>query len=274
MKQKLKRVLLTLALGIMLIPVLRSAARSDSGTAIWPELKGATISNGSLMVDATGANDGYFFAAVGWKTNHRLKMRVIKSGTTLTYDLNSDAEYELFPLQLGDGYYEIVLYENVSGKKYAQKGSVGLNVKQNRDEAAFLVPNQYLNYSAASEAVGMADSLCAGMSEKEAYEAVCKFMKTSFVYDFIKAINIKPGMLPDIDGSYAKKMGVCQDLAAITVAMLRTQGIPSRLIIGYADKQYHAWTVATVNGKEQFFDPTAAISAISPVKDYSVERYY
>ena len=27
-----------------------------------------------------------------------------------TYDLNSDGEYELFPLQLGDGIYEISLY--------------------------------------------------------------------------------------------------------------------------------------------------------------------
>ena len=95
-----------------------------------------------------------------------------------------------------------------------------------------------------------------------------------FVYDFIKAINIKPGMLPDIDGSYSKKMGVCQDLSAIMVAMLRTQGIPSRLIIGYADSQYHAWTMTMINGEETFFDPTAAIAAISQVKEYSMERYY
>jgi transglutaminase-like putative cysteine protease len=120
----------------------------------------------------------------------------------------------------------------------------------------------------------MADTLCDGKSEKESFEAVCKFMSTSFAYDFIKAVTIKPGMLPDIDGSYAKKMGVCQDLSAIMVAMLRTQGIPSRLIIGYADSQYHAWTMTSVNGKDAFFDPTAALSAISTVKEYSMERFY
>ena len=29
---------------------------------------------------------------------------------------------------------------------------------------------------------------------------------------------------------------VCQDLAAIMCCMLRTQGLPARLVIGYADK--------------------------------------
>ena len=175
---------------------------------------------------------------------------------------------------MGTGYYEIHLYENVSGKKYAMAGSVGLYVTMENQEAAFLVPSQYINYTKASEAVAMADELCAGKGEKEAFDAVCKFMKTSFVYDFIKAVTIKPSMLPDIDGSYAKRMGICQDLSAITCAMLRTQGIPARMIIGYADSRYHAWTVSKINGKDIFFDPTAAIAAISSVKEYSMERYY
>ena len=51
-------------------------------------------------------------------------------------------------------------------------------------------------------------------------------MKT-FSYDYIKAINIKAGMLPDIPGTWDKRMGVCQDLAAIMCCMLRTQGIVS-----------------------------------------------
>ena len=79
-------------------------------------------------------------------------------------------------------------------------------------------------------------------------------MKSHFIYDYIKAATVKAGTLPDIDGSFAKKAGICQDLSAIMVCMLRTQGIPSRLIIGYADKQYHAWVTTTVEKKEEFFD--------------------
>ena len=46
------------------------------------------------------------------------------------------------------------------------------------------------------------------------------------------------------------------------------------MVIGYADKQYHAWTVTKIGGKEYLFDPTAAVSAIGKVKNYTVERMY
>ena len=69
-------------------------------------------------------------------------------------------------------------------------------------------------------------------------------------------------------------MGVCQDLSAIMACKLRTQGIPCKLMIGYADKQYHAWTVSIINGEEVFYDPTAALNAISKVKEYTLERFY
>ena len=84
----------------------------------------------------------------------------------------------------------------------------------------------------------------------------------------------KLSLLPDIENCFDAKAGVCQDLSAIMVCMLRVQGIPAKLMIGYADKNYHAWVVCDFGGQEHFFDPTAAINGISKVKTYSVERYY
>ena len=80
-------------------------------------------------------------------------------------------------------------------------------------------------------------------------------------------------LLPDIENCFDAKAGVCQDLSAIMVCMLRVQGIPAKLMIGYADSYYHAWIVAVVNGKETFFDPTHAIGCIN-AKKYAVERFY
>ena len=260
----------------LLIP-FRSADISAiaSDLAKWPMEPGSQIqTSGKLRADLSNAKDGYFMAALTGPSNHKMKMRVQKGDTTLTYDLNQKGDYEVFPLQLGSGHYDILLYENVSGKKYSQAGYLGLDVTLTREDAAFYYPNQYVDYDIVSKAVAKADELCEGKSSLEIYEILCDFMKTSFVYDYVKAATVKAGQLPDIDGSYDKKMGVCQDLSAIFCCMLRTQGIPARLIIGYADKQYHAWTVTEINGKEYFFDPTAALNAISSVKDYSVERYY
>ena len=257
------------------------SARSSTTSAIasdlakWPSDPGSQLQySGKLRADLTNAKEGYFMAALTSPSSHKMKMRVQKGDITLTYDLNQKGDFEVFPLQLGSGHYNIVLYENISGKKYSQAGFLGLDVTLTREDAAFYYPNQYVNYDLVSKAVAKSDELCAGKSSLEIYEILSNFMKTSFVYDYVKAATVKPGQLPDIDGSFDKKMGVCQDLSAIFCCMLRSQGLPGRLIIGYADKQYHAWTVTEINGKEYFFDPTAALNAISSIKEYSVERYY
>ena len=115
---------------------------------------------------------------------------------------------------------------------------------------------------------------CADKSPKEAYQAICDYIQTEYVYDYIKAVTVSPGEMPDIQGCFENKMGICQDLSAMIVAMLRSQGISSRLMIGYADANYHAWTSTNIDGEELFYDPTAALNAIAVPSEYSLERYY
>lgn len=243
--------------------------------AKWPADPGKNLKkNGKLQLDVSNASEGYFLARISKSSKKRMKLRVKKGKEMLTYDLNGKAEFEVFPLQLGDGKYEILLYEQVSGKKYSSAGKIGISVKLSDPEVSFLYPNQYVNYTPETEPVGKADELCKGLIGNDAYETVRKFMSTNFHYDFVKALTIKAGVLPDIEGSYDKRMGVCQDLSAITCCMLRTQGVPARLVIGYADTSYHAWVEFNYEGKKYFFDPTAAVNGISRVSEYSVERFY
>ena len=268
-----KKILLCLAAVLLLsgyCVFTRAAAEAK-----WPEgSSGGKKTNGKLTVDLTNTSEGYFMAAVSEKSSHRMKMRVSKDGETLTYDLNTDGDYEVFPLQLGSGKYEISLYENVSGKKYSSAGRITVNVTLTREDGCFLYPNQYVDYDEFTKAVAVANEMCAGKSEKEIYTLIRKYIIENYAYDFIKSVTVAAGELPDIDGCYDKKMGVCQDLSALMVCMLRSQGIPAKLMIGYADKNYHAWTVTSVADKEVFFDPTAALNAISKPVSYSVERYY
>ena len=193
----------------------------------------------------------------------------------LTYDLNTSGDYEVFPLQLGDGSYTVELFENVSGKKYSAEGKVSVNVKLDDPYAPFLGPNQYVNYTPDTEAVQTSYELCAGMTDpQEIFETVQAYIKANYLYDYVKAETVKSGTLPDIDGCYESKMGICQDLAAMAACMLRVQGIPTRLMIGYAGKMYHAWNTVIINGEEVLYDPTLELSAIDSGLTYTVERYY
>ena len=60
-------------------------------------------------------------------------------------------------------------------------------------------------------------------------------------YDYNKAATVQSGYLPDLDQVLAEKKGICFDYAAVMTAMLRSQGIPTRLVVGYAGDVYHAW---------------------------------
>ena len=260
--------------GLVMAGIIAGASSFGSPPR-WPESTGETVyQDGKLSVDAGNISEGYFYAGVPEGCSHRLKLRVVKDDFTLTYDLNGEGVSEVFPLQLGSGDYEISLYENVAGKKYAQEGYVRLSAELSSEDVAFLYPNQYVNYTSDSPIVEKAAEICTSLGEKEAYEAVCEFMRSEFAYDFVQAVTVSAGSLPDIERCYSTRIGICQDLSALMVGMLRTQGIPARLMIGYADSNYHAWTTAIVDGEERFFDPTAELNAIAPPQDYSLERYY
>lgn len=230
--------------------------------------------NGRLVIDSKGINDGYFFAAIQSPTPKRLKLRVQKNNDVATYDLKNDGTFEMFSLQFGSGNYNIILYENIAGTKYAVIGNIYINVLFKDANAPFLVPNQYINYNEIPELISLTNQLCEGKTKQEKYNTIKKFIKDNIKYDFIKAAQVKKGMLPDIKGLLKKKIGICYDIASLAVAMLRISGIPAKLVIGMADKNYHAWVeIINNSGKILRYDPTFDIYN-KKVNKYIIERYY
>ena len=264
---------LPIFLMLLLWAACAAAGYASSEDAVWPESPGTVVdSNGNMTVDSSHADQGYVMIRVTNPTKNRMKLRVTYGGGQLMYDVNSEGEYEAFPLQLGSGQYEFSMFENVKGSKYSAAGKVTLSVELVDPNAAYLVPNQYVNYNILTEAVKKSDEIGSG-ANRGTYDAVCNFISSEFAYDFVRAATISPGELPDIDYCYENRMGICQDLSAVMVCMLRVQGIPARLVIGYADKYYHAWTVTVLDGEEIFFDPTVAVGALN-VSKYAIERMY
>ena len=237
---------------------------------LWPK-RGFEICSNDLILDIYGKNDGYFFVTT--RSNGRYKLMVEKDNHRLPYDIKGNGRFDLIPLNMGDGIYKVTLYRNVTGNKYQAIATQWVSVRLNRPDASFYIPNQYVDYSETSAVVDVAKSLWKE-SEKEYYDAVVKYVRENYHYDYIKAVTRKNGMLPDIGKTIATGLGICQDLAALVVALLRLHGIKSKLVIGHADRQYHAWTVNTIDGKNILFDPTHEINAIGKVKNYINERTY
>lgn len=121
----------------------------------------------------------------------------------------------------------------------------------------------------------MAAELCQGLETgAEKLAAVRAYIQENYLYDYIKAVTTTPGQMPDIEGCMESRMGICQDLAAMAAAMLRSQGVPVEFVVGYAGNVYHAWTVVLLEEGNVLYDPTVDVNGIAAGAVYTTERFY
>ena len=262
-----------LALTVYLTAVVISYAVLTG--ALWPVASGTFLQvNSELTLDASNAVNGYVMARTG-PSGSAYKLRVTKDGMQLMYDLYANGQYDTFPLQLGSGNYTFELFRNVGGSKYAQAGAITIQAQLINENSAFLLPNQYVNYNQYSQAVQISEELCANLTtDAEKLDAVRRYITSTCVYDTNKAKSVAPGTLPSIDYLLQNHMGICQDIAATVACMLRVQGIPTQLVIGYANQYYHAWNNVLIDGQYRLVDVTAELNAAYSGVTYTTERFY
>ena len=87
-------------------------------------------------------------------------------------------------------------------------------------------------------------------TETEKIEVICRYIIDNIRYDYAKARTVQPGYLPDPDKILEDGKGICFDYASLLAAMLRSLGIPTKLVTGYVapDYLYHAWNEVYVEG--------------------------
>lgn len=202
------------------------------------------IGKNDVYVDLTHVEEGYF--GICAKSDARLKIRVIKGEEKYTYDLKNNKEIAYYPLQSGDGSYTIQVMENVYDNKYTEKYRTEVEVHLSDEFQPFLHTSVYVDYTRDSECVKKAESFA-----KEAKDAndflmrIYDFVCSTVTYDKEKAANIKSGYIPVPDETMETGKGICFDYASLAASMLRSQGIPTKLIFGYVapNDLYHAWNM-------------------------------
>jgi hypothetical protein len=243
-----------------LVPLLASVASTPalqdfSGSAVHAAQKipakveqkagvsGSVFLNDKASIDASNAAEGYVILKYTGGKSVPIKVQITKKGgENYTYNLKSDGTAEIFPLSVGDGDYTINIFENVSGSKYALAFGKTIGVKLRHQFLPFMYPNQYVKFSAGSGAAKQAASLVAGKAtDLDKLNAIYQYVVQNFTYDRELAKNAPAGYVPNVDAVLQSKKGICFDYAAVMSAMLRSQNIPCKLVIGYAGTAYHAW---------------------------------
>ena len=195
----------------------------------------------TAMVDMSSCSEGY--VAMKCTSQSKIKFQVLKDDATYTYSVVSGAD-QIFPLQCGDGHYTFKVMENIADNKYAELYKCETDVKLADPLDPFLRPNQYANYSENSECVKKARGFAQSASgEDEFIMQIYKYVCDNITYDKECAMSVKSGYLPDPDKTMYEKKGICFDYACLAAAMLRSQGVPTKIIFGYVapNDAYHAW---------------------------------
>lgn len=191
----------------------------------------------------------------------KLKVIVKKEGKRITYDLRNDGTAESFPLQFGNGEYNVAVLENISGNNYRYIFKETVSLQLDNQLTVYLASIQNINWDGDDAAIKKAAELTKGLkSDNQKIEAIYEFVVSNIKYDYKKASSLASGYVPDIDQIILDKKGICYDFASTFAAMLRSQGIPTKLIKGYTPNAvgYHAWNEVynTSTGKWMVIDTT------------------
>ena len=217
--------------------------RDNTISVLVPEASGVQVySNADASIDASNAADGYVMVKY---TGSAAKVRMLietPAGNTYNYLMALDGQYDVYPLSEGSGTYKIGVYENLHDDQYATAFTQSVNVTLKDEYSMFLYPNAYVDFNANSNAVKKGQELAAGANtDIEVVQNVYHYITKNVTYDYDKAKTVKSGYIPKVDETLATGKGICFDYASLMGAMLRSQGIPTRLEIGYAGTEYHAW---------------------------------
>jgi hypothetical protein len=200
--------------------------------------------DGGATVDYSNADQGYVMVKYEGGED-KVKVRIAHANAKdepYTYDLDPDGEFQALPLTQSDGGYDIGVYTNIEGDKYALAAQQTVKTKLKDEFLPFLRPSQYVAYTVGSACVAKASELTEGSrSDIGAAEQIFLYVIGNVEYDYDKAGTLQSDYLPNVDETLESGTGICFDYAALTVAMLRSQGIPCKLIIGYAGSAYHSW---------------------------------
>lgn len=236
-----------------------NAASEATGAAFAPattigqstfDANAAQGENGTL-IDTSHVTDGYVGASA--TSSARLKLQIVSGQASCNFDMPQDGTAIICPLTFGNGTYTFRVMQNTSGSNYVELYSTSADVALTSEFAPFVRPNMYCSYTASSACVAKARDLVKDASNQaEALEDVCTWIVDNIAYDDAKAAQLKDatGYVPNPDETLASGTGVCFDYASLGAAMLRSQGIPTRIVTGNVSPSniYHAWIMVYIDG--------------------------
>lgn len=240
------------------------------------------MKNSKAEIDYTNSDNGTITVMYTATTESKIKICVKcpskETGRPIyIYDLLVGKQTTLV-LSEGSGEYTISVMKNTTGTRYASVLTKTFIADIADETAPFLASSNFVDYSNAPNTIAKAEDLAAGEKDNaKKIENIFSYV-IKMDYDHQKARSVKSGYVPVLDSVLEENKGICFDYAALMAGMLRSQGIPCKMIFGYMNNQYHSWVSVWDGENWVSMDPTAvATSHCMRIMDrlsYHESKYY
>jgi hypothetical protein len=222
------------------------------------------------------------------------KVIVSANGSSYQYDILYRGKFLGMPLQLGEGTYKVTVYEEIAANSFTTRYATSFDVNLASSLKPYTAASLMSDFSRGSGCTQKAASLCSGITTATGrVDAVYRWIVANIAYDRDLAGSITSGdvktYVPNPEQTYSTRKGICFDYASLMCAMLRSQGIPTRLAVGTTSLGYHAWNevyfagtgwviVASFSWQEisgsgwVMFDTTFAAGGMTPESIQEISR--
>lgn len=215
------------------------------------------------------SSSGYI--TVRYCSEKPLKLLLEKDTKDIAYVLSNKNEPQVIPLGEGEGTYTFTVGEHLRAYSYVVLETVELEVEFTSEEMPFLIPSIACPYSSESESVRCAEKIAVLSTDKKDFvENVMRWIDRSISYDENMAATPPVNYYSDPDKTFLEGKGVCIDTATLAAAMLRSQGVPTKIVTGYikgVDK-LHAWNMIYLNNAWEIYglSPYASFEVVQVLK--------
>lgn len=178
------------------------------------------------------------------------------------YAIPNDGTVRRFPLQYGDGVYNLSIAERMGCGKYRILEKVRTKVTGTDSITPYTLSKGYVRYRNSDSFVKAAARLREGAGMKDSLYAgrVQRYLCSRLTYKKDTGMRMwDDSTIPSPEEIFTDGKASCFGYSELFAAMLRCQGIPCRVVFGtYTPSgQYHAWNEAWIGGRWIRFDVTA-----------------
>lgn len=224
------------------------------------------------VIDASETSNGVLI--VRYQTSEMIKVLISKDGSSYNYNLPGDNMPVRYPLNMGQGEYQVQVLEHVSGTRYRPILSETIAAQWDDENVPYLQSIQLIRWDPSMKPILDAFRIAAEAGDEGKVREIYKELADTLVYNYDLLNKLPTSYLPNIEETYSTRLGICYDFSSLFASMLRSVDVPVRLHMGFSSliSGPHAWNEVLVGDQWIVVDLTVDASYRESGDKYTFEK--